>query len=64
MNKYHKYVVFSPAIGLVIGAILGLIFSLITHQRISSDMLYGALVGTVTGWGYRSHYDKKHNKNE
>jgi hypothetical protein len=60
MDKYSKYVVYGPAIGLVLGGICGLIFSLITKQRISEDMLYGGVIGACGGWGFRSDYDKKH----
>jgi hypothetical protein len=62
MDKYRKYVVYGPAIGLGIGFLGGLIFSLVTKQSISQDMLYGGVVGACAGWGFRSDYDKKHKK--
>lgn len=60
LDKYRKYVVYSSAIGLVIGAILGCIFGIITKQRLSADTLYGAFIGTGAGMGFRDYYLKKH----
>jgi hypothetical protein len=60
MDKYRKYVVYGPAIGMVVGAICGLIFSLITSKSISTNTLYGGVIGACGGWGFRSDYDKKH----
>ena len=64
MEKYSKYVIYGPAIGLVIGGICGFIFSLIAKQSISQDMLYGGVIGACAGWGFRSDYEKKHKEDK
>lgn len=60
MKKYGKYVIYGPAIGLVIGGICGLIYSLFTNGTISRDILSGGIIGVFAGWGFRSDYEKKH----
>lgn len=64
MGKYRKYVIYSPAIGLIIGAIAGLIFAIVASHQISGDVLYGAVIGACAGWGFRSDYNKKHKNNK
>lgn len=64
LKKYRKYIVYSPAIGLAAGAVLGLLFGLIAHKIVSTEMLYGGAIGACAGYGFRNDYEKRHKDDE
>lgn len=62
MDRFSKYIIYGPAIGLILGSIIGLAYGIVTNGRISTDLLYGAAIGACAGWGFRNDYEKKHKK--